>query len=143
MSILGNRVRRVEDPRFLTVGGTYTADLRDPLLDGALHVTFVRATLAHATIAAIDASDALQLPGVVAAVTGADLDLPPLSPSVPMIDQKMVRPFLATDRVRFVGEPVVAIVSETAAQGADAVEAVWIDYEELPAVVDPEDAAGD
>ena len=46
MSILGNRVRRVEDPRFLTVGGTYTSDLRDPLLDGALHVTFVRSTVA-------------------------------------------------------------------------------------------------
>jgi carbon-monoxide dehydrogenase large subunit len=143
MSILGNRVRRVEDPRFLTVGGTYTADLRDPLLDGALHVTFVRSTVAHAAITAVDAAGALAMPGVVAVVAGADVDLPPLSPSVPMIDQSMVRPFLAVDRVRFVGEPVAVILSETAAQGADAAEAVWVDYDELPAVVDPEDAASD
>ena len=81
MSILGNRVRRVEDPRFLTVGGTYTADLRDPLLDGALHVTYLRSTVAHATITSIDVTDALKLPGVVAVVTGDDIDLPPLSPS--------------------------------------------------------------
>jgi carbon-monoxide dehydrogenase large subunit len=143
MSILGNRVRRVEDPRFLTVGGTYTADLRDPLLEGALHVTFVRATVAHATIASIDASDALAQPGVVAVVTGAELDLPPLSPSVPMIDQAMVRPFLATDRVRFVGEPVAAVLTETPEQGVDAAEAVWVDYVELRCVVDPEEAASD
>ena len=50
MSILGTRVARVEDPRFLTVGGTYVADLKDPLLNGALYATYVRSTMAHATI---------------------------------------------------------------------------------------------
>lgn len=143
MSLVGSRVRRVEDARLLTVGGTYLADRRDPILEGALHVAFVRATVAHATIASIDVAGALALPGVVAVVTGADVDLPPLTPPVPMIDQAMVRPLLAVDRVRFVGEPVAAVLAETPAQAADAVEAVWVDYVELPVVVDPELAADD
>ena len=54
MSILGNRVLRVEDPRLLTDGGTYTADLRDPRLDGAVHAIFVRSTVAHAELAGVD-----------------------------------------------------------------------------------------
>ena len=54
MSIFGNRVLRVEDPKLLTVGGTYVADLRVPELDGAAHVTYVRSTVAHATITSID-----------------------------------------------------------------------------------------
>ena len=55
-SVLGNRVTRVEDPRFLTAGGTYCADVRDPLLDGALHATFVRSTVAHGALVGIDTS---------------------------------------------------------------------------------------
>ncbi|MBO0747575.1 MAG: hypothetical protein J2O47_04460, partial [Acidimicrobiaceae bacterium] len=76
MSILGNRVLRLEDPKFLTTGGVYGDDLR---LDGALWVTFVRSTIAHARISAIDVSDALSVPGVVAVYTGNDceLKLPP------------------------------------------------------------------
>ena len=66
MSILGTRVARVEDPRFLTRGGTYMADFKDPLLDGALYVTFVRSNLAHGTFT-VDASDAADAPGVHAA----------------------------------------------------------------------------
>ena len=73
-SILGNRVRRVEDPKFLTTGGRYVDDLLDePLLAGALHVTFVRSTVAHGRILSIDASDALSMPGVVAVFTADDL----------------------------------------------------------------------
>ena len=140
MSILGNRVLRVEDPRFLTVGGAYTADLRDPLLDGALHATYVRSTLAHAEIRSVEIADALDLPGVVDVVTGADVDLDPMPPSPPLFPPAMSRPLLATDRVRFVGEPVAVILSETAAQGIDAAEAVWVDLEPLPVVVDPEAA---
>jgi carbon-monoxide dehydrogenase large subunit len=143
MSILGNRVRRVEDPRFLTVGGTYTADVTDPLLDGAAHVTFVRSTAAHALLTGVDVSAARSLPGVVDVVVGTEVDLAPLAPSVPMLNEAMVRPFLAVDRVRYVGEPVAAVLTETAAQGADAIEAVWVDYEPLPAVVDPEQATAD
>jgi carbon-monoxide dehydrogenase large subunit len=142
-SILGNRVTRVEDPRFLTVGGTYCADLRDPLLDGALHATFVRSTVAHGVLLGIDVDDALRMPGVAAVVTGADIDLAPLGPPVPMLNQAMLRPLLATGRVRFVGEPVAVVLSEQPAQGVDAAEAVGVDFDPLPAVVDPEEAAAD
>jgi aerobic carbon-monoxide dehydrogenase large subunit len=139
-SVLGNRVTRVEDPRFLTVGGTYCADLLDPLLDGALHATFVRSTVAHGTLVGIDTSEAGRLPGVVAVITGADVDLAPLPPAVPLLNAAMVRPFLATDRVRFVGEPVAVVLAESPEEGADASEAVWVDIDPLPAVVDPEQA---
>ncbi len=135
MSILGNRVLRKEDPRFLTVGGTYVYDLH---LDGAASVTYVRSTMAHARIVELDVSEARRAPGVIDVVTGADVDLAPLPPAMPMLNMAMVRPLLATEVVRFVGEPVVAIVSETREQGADAAESVFIDYEPLPAVIDPE-----
>src|SRR6478735_8415490 len=115
MSILGTRVLRTEDPRFLTVGGTYTADLSDPLLTGALHVTFVRSTMAHADIS-VEVDDARSMPGVVAVLVDADLVLPAQPPSIPFIEQSMVRPFLASGRVRFVGEPIAAVVTETPEQ---------------------------
>jgi carbon-monoxide dehydrogenase large subunit len=140
MSILGTRVARIEDPRFLTDGGTYMADFRDPLLDGARYVTFVRSTLAHGTFT-IDVSEAAAMPGVHAAFTHADLDVGPLPLPIFMLNPAMVRPILADGRVRFVGEPIAAIVSDTPEQGADAAERVVVDYEPLPVVVDPEASA--
>jgi carbon-monoxide dehydrogenase large subunit len=75
-SILGNRVLRKEDPKFLTTGGVYVDDLHDePLLAGALHATYVRSTVAHANILGIDVSEALLAPGVVAIYTATDLGL--------------------------------------------------------------------
>ena len=140
-SILGTRVIRVEDPGFLTVGGNYIADLDLP---GAAHVTYVRSTVAHARILSIDAEDARQAPGVVAVFTSADLgSLPPAGPPMPFMNPAMARPFLAGDRVRFVGEPVAVIVSDTRTQGADAAELVLVDYEPLPAVIDFEHSATD
>src|SRR5436305_10772401 len=103
MSILGTRVARIEDPRFLTEGGTYMADLKDPLLDGALYVTFVRSSLAHGTFT-VDVSDAAAAPGVHAAYTNADLDIGPLPLPIFMLNPVMVRPVMADGRVRFVGE---------------------------------------
>ncbi len=137
-SILGNRVLRKEDPKFLTTGGVYVDDLLDePLLDGALHATYVRSTVAHGTILSIDTSDALAMPGVRAVFTGADLGLEPAPSNYnPMV----TRTLLAMDRVRYVGEPVAVIVSETREQGEDAAEAVIVDYDILPAVVDMEAA---
>ena len=76
MSILGTRVIRTEDPRLLTVGGTYVDDLRVPELDGALQATFVRSPLAHALITGIDTSVARDEPGVVAVVTARDVAVP-------------------------------------------------------------------
>ncbi|MGZ4704632.1 MAG: xanthine dehydrogenase family protein molybdopterin-binding subunit, partial [Acidimicrobiales bacterium] len=141
---MGTRVERVEDPTFLTVGGAYVADLRDPRLEGAAAVVFVRSTAAHARIESIDTSDAAGAPGVLCVFTGADIDLPPLGSGMPgLIPDAMSRSWLATDTVRYVGEPVVVVVAETQAQALDAAEQVWIDYDPLPAVTGPLDAATD
>ncbi|MFN6119750.1 MAG: xanthine dehydrogenase family protein molybdopterin-binding subunit [Actinomycetes bacterium] len=137
-SILGNRVLRKEDPKFLTSGGKYVDDLLDePLLQGALHVTYVRSSVAHGTIASIDTSGALEIPGVVAVYTAADLGLEPMpSDFNPMV----ARGLLAIDKVRFVGEPVAVVVTSDPRVGEDAAERVIVDYDVLPAVVDMEDA---
>src|SRR3954451_12861319 len=100
LSILGTRVVRTEDPVFLTRGATYTDDLTDERLAGALHLTLVRSPIAHATITSIDTSAAKQAPGVVAVVTAADCDLEPLL-LFSGANKKMLRPYLATGRVRF------------------------------------------
>jgi carbon-monoxide dehydrogenase large subunit len=140
MSILGNRVLRKEDPRFLRGEGTYVENLP---LEGALTVTFVRSLLAHAKINEIDASAAEALPGVQV-FTAADVDLPPFDPPpLPGLNQKMGRPVVAKDIVRFVGEIVAAVVSEDRATGIDAAELVYVDYDPLPAVVDPAEALKD
>jgi aerobic carbon-monoxide dehydrogenase large subunit len=141
VSILGTRVLRTEDPRFLTTGGVYVEDLVDERLDGACHVFFVRSPVAHARINAIDASAALAAPGVLAVFTGADLaDMPAIPASGPM-NKQMQQRLLATDKVRHVGEPVAAVVVEQPYQGEDALELVAVDYDPLPAVLgfDPGD----
>jgi len=144
MSILGNRVLRREDPALLTGSGTFV-DNRD--LPGAAHVTFVRSPVAHARITGIDTSETEGMPGVLAVVTAADLDGPlattTQAPPSPLLNQEMVRPLLATDTVRFVGEPVVAVVTDEAYQGTDAAEAVLVDYDDLPALVDPAASAAE
>ena len=143
MSILGTRVLRTEDPRFLTTGGVYTEDVVDERLAGACHVFFARSPVAHARIEAIDVSAAREAPGVIAVFTGADLaELPEIKPGA-LFNQQMTRRILATDKVRFVGEPVAVVVTEQAYQGEDAVELVDIDYAVLPAVVDFAEAASD
>src|SRR5579875_3117894 len=145
MSILGTRVLRTEDPKFLTTGGVYTADLADDRLAGACHVFFVRSPLAHARIRQVDVSAALAAPGVVAAFTGADLaGLPPVAPLMPaLVNQAMTRPLLAAEKVRFVGDPVAVVVTEHPHQGEDAAELVDVDYEPLPPVVDLDAALSD
>ncbi|HEX9034107.1 MAG TPA: xanthine dehydrogenase family protein molybdopterin-binding subunit [Streptosporangiaceae bacterium] len=142
MSILGTRVLRTEDPRFLTTGGVYTEDVTDDLLDGACHVFFVRSPVAHARISRIDLSAALAAPGVVGAFTGEDLaDLPQIDPMMAgLLNAEMKRRVLAVGKVRFVGDPVAMVVTEHPYQGEDALELVDIDYEPLPAVVDLDDA---
>ena len=145
MSILGTRVLRTEDPRFMTSGGVYTEDVVDDRLTGACHVFFVRSPIAHARIRAVDVSAALSAPGVVAAFTAADLaDLPAIPPMMPgLMNDRMTRGALASGKVRHVGEPVAVVVTELAYQGEDAVELVDVDYDPLPAVVDLAAAASD
>ena len=137
MSILGNRVLRREDAKFLTTGGVYVADLP---LAGAAALGFVRSTAAHARIAAVDVDAAAAAPGVLGVFTNRDLGLAPLRPSIPLLNQDMTRPLLADGVVRFVGEPVAMILAETAQAAADAAELVIVDYDPLPVVVDPEEA---
>jgi len=141
MSIMGTRVARIEDPAFLTRGATYTDDLTDERLTGALHVTFVRSPIAHARIEGVDTTEARSAPGVVDVLTGADIDI--TAKLFPMAADGMVRRFLAREVVRFVGEPVAAVLTEHTYQGPDAAELVEVDYDPLPAVVDLKAAAAD
>lgn len=140
MSILGTRVERKEDPLLLTVGGKYIDDLAPA---SALHATFVRSVMAHALITSIDTGPAAEMPGVVAVYTAADLDLRPTPPSIPMLNQKMLRTSLATDRVRYVGEPVAVVLSTTREAGVDAAEQVLVDYDPLTPVVTMQEALKD
>jgi carbon-monoxide dehydrogenase large subunit len=143
-SILGTRVRRTEDPGFLTRGAVYTDDLVDERLTGALHATFVRSPVAHARITGVDVSAAAAAPGVVAVLTADDLgEVPDQQPMVPTYPPAMAQPLLARGVVRFVGEPVAVVLTEERYQGEDAAELVAVDYEPLPAVVDPHDALRD
>ena len=142
VSILGTRVIRTEDPRFLTTGGVYTEDMRLP---GACHVHFVRSAVAHARITGIDVSAALEAPGVIAVFTGADLaELPPMAPPMAgMINAEMGQPLLAAGVVRYVGEPVAVVVTEGRYQGEDAGDLVDVDYDVLTPVIDMTTAADD
>lgn len=137
-SILGNRVLRKEDPKFLTTGGKYIEDLNDePMFAGALHVTYVRSTVAHAKITNIDLSECKNAPGVVAVFTASDLGLEE-EPSG--FNPLAKRSHLASGKVRWVGELVAAIVTERADQGEDAAERAIIDYETLEPLIDLENA---
>ncbi len=123
MSILGNRVLRTEDPRFLLTGGSYAADLDLP---GAAHVVFVRSTAASGTVLSIETDDARKAPGVLAVLTGADLELGPFSNARSDV---LRRAPIATSTVRFAGEPVAVVVAETYAEALDAAEHVLVDIE--------------
>jgi carbon-monoxide dehydrogenase large subunit len=133
---------RSEDPPLVTGQGRFTDDLNVP---GQAHAVFVRASVAHAIIRGVDVSAAKAAPGVLGVFTGADLAAAGLGPIPPIAvangrDGKPMAvapiPVLATDRVRFAGEPVAIAVAETLAQALDAAELVEIDHEPLEAVSD-------
>src|SRR5215510_11402189 len=113
-SILGNAVRRREDPRLVSGRGRYVDDL--PADDG-LFAVFVRSPLAHARLRGVDVSAARAVPGVVDAFTAADLGLPARL-AFGLLPDAFVRAPLATDTVRFVGEPVAVVVAATRAAAA-------------------------
>lgn len=135
-SILGNRVARTEDPELLTRGGTYVYDLELP---GKVHAVFVRSSFAHAAITSVDVTEAAAAPGVVAVHTGETIGLDAGHGFV-KVDDAFARHPLAVGHVRFVGEAVAVVVAETLEQAQDAAELVFVDYEPLKAVVDPEAA---
>jgi aerobic carbon-monoxide dehydrogenase large subunit len=136
-SLIGTEVRRVEDPELMRGEGTYVDNLA--LGSGLLHLTFVRSPFPHATITNIDTSAALAAPGVVAVYTAEDLGIP-AHHSFMAVNEACARPPLATGKVRFVGDMVAAIVAESRSAAVDAVELVEVDYDPLPAAVDPEEA---
>lgn len=140
---------RIEDDRLITGRGRYVADLH---LDGTLSGAVVRAPVAHARITGIDAETALQVPGVVAVYTAADLaeegieDFP-CPVTLPGIDGKPAyparRPVLAKDRIRTVGEPVAFVVAETPEAAEEAAELVLVETDDLPAITSPAAARSD
>ena len=135
-SILGTAVRRVEDPDLLLGRARFVDDLP---IDGVLHLEFVRSSYAHARLVSIDAEEARAMPGVVAVFTGADLGLPPYE-GLMEVNAQCVRPPLAQEKVRFVGDAVAVVVAETRTAATDAAEAVIVECDPLPAVADPEAA---
>ena len=137
---------RLEDDRMVTGSGTYSLDWDFPQ---AAHAWFLRADRAHAQIVSIDASAALAHPGVIAVLTGEDLQaagfksLPVLTiPTRPDAMKPLLpfRPCLATGKVRMAGEAVVCVIAETQQIAMDATELVSVEYKELPPVVDALDA---
>ncbi len=135
--MIGQRVRRREDPRFITGRGQYVDDLR---LKGALHVSFVRSEWAHARIESIDTSALDGLDGI-RVFTAADLDLGRWS--FPAFAGRMERPYLAEGKARFVGEILAAVLAEDRAAAADAAEQVWAELDPLPVVTDSREAIKD
>jgi aerobic carbon-monoxide dehydrogenase large subunit len=134
----GASIKRSEDPRILTGAGRYVDDIKLP---GMLHAAFVRSPMAHARVLSVDASAARELPGVVAVLTGAELE----AMTVPGPDALMALmgwagptpefTLLATDKVRLVGDPVAVVIAESRYLAEDGCELVEVDYEELPPVV--------
>jgi carbon-monoxide dehydrogenase large subunit len=134
-------VVRREDVAFLTTGGSYVDDLD---LENALHLTYVRSISAHARIAGIDVDEARAAPGVAGVFTADDLAELGLVPNVlPVFPDEMRRQYLAASVVRYVGEPIVAVLAESREQAVDAAELVIVDYDPLPPVLDLEQAATD
>jgi carbon-monoxide dehydrogenase large subunit len=140
---------RVEDHRFLTGQGRYVDDIE---LAGMAHGLPLLSPHAHARVVAIDTTQALASPGVLAVLTGADLEraglggMPPLFMPEDMGGPKghrTYRPLLVHDRVRCVGDRLAFVVAETAAQARDALELIEVEYEVLPAVTALQDAVKD
>jgi aerobic carbon-monoxide dehydrogenase large subunit len=139
-NVVGQRVRRREDPRFLTGKGSYVDDQRT---DNALYVQFVRSYEAHARILGIDATEALAIPGTqVFTASDTDLTVSAPPPFIP-IDPQMFRPIIASEKARFVGDIVAVVLGESRGSVADAAELVAVEYESLPAVTDTREAVRD
>jgi aerobic carbon-monoxide dehydrogenase large subunit len=139
-SRIGDSPRRREDVRFVTGQGAYLDDLK---VEGVTHAVVARSPHAHARIRSIDCDAARRAPGVLAVLTAAEAAADGLTPLRPYAEANVQngepfrfqpQPLLATDKTRFLGEPVVLVVAETHVQALDAAEQVHIDYEPLAAV---------
>jgi carbon-monoxide dehydrogenase large subunit len=137
---MGDSPKRREDQRFVTGHGAYLDDLA---FDGLVHATVLRSPHAHARIRAIDTTAAEAAPGVLAVLTAADAMGDGLKPLRPYAEANVQtgepfafapQPLIASDKVRFAGEPVALVVAETRAQALDAAELIAVDYEPIDAV---------
>jgi carbon-monoxide dehydrogenase large subunit len=139
--LIGQPVERAEDLRFLTGAGKFVDDLARP---GMLHAVILRSQIAHGRIRSINASAALARPGVHAVIAGAEIGEVPVIPlrlaNLPEF-KSYLQPVIARDKVRYVGEPLAVVVAETQALAEDALEAIGVDIEPLPAVPDRHVAA--
>ena len=142
---IGQPVRRTEDPMLVRGEGCYTDDIK---VTGEAYAVMVRSHIAHGVIKGVDTTAARNMPGVLGVYTGADLaaygTLKCIVPfnnrdGTPM--KRPPRPALATDKVRFVGDPVAFVVADTVLHAKDAAEAVEVEIDALPAVVRPEEAS--
>lgn len=135
---MGHRMKRKEDPRFIQGKGRYVDDVKLP---GMLYMDIVRSPYAHAKILDIDASEALEIEGVVAVITGKDLEQHGLHwmPTL-MSDTQMVLP---TEKVVYYAQEVAVVIATERYIAADAIEQVFVDYEPLDPVVDPFEAMED
>lgn len=142
---VGARVMRVEDPRILTGRGRYLDDI---VLPGMLHAAFLRSPAAHARLLEVDVSEARDLPGVVAIYTGADIARITTAAQAGAITGMTQMPTmkspsfhaLATDKVRYVGDPIALVIAENRYVAEDALELIVADYDMLEPVVDYADA---
>ncbi|QRG04795.1 xanthine dehydrogenase family protein [Xanthobacter dioxanivorans] len=141
--LVGQRIKRTEDPRLLTGCGRYVDDITPP---GTLHVAIRRSDQPHALIRGIEAGEAFAVPGVVGVFDASDLDAD-MAPAIPTsrMTGYYATPFrpLAQGKVRYIGEPVVAVVAESRYAAEDALEHIVIDYEPLPFAIRPAEAAQD
>jgi carbon-monoxide dehydrogenase large subunit len=139
--LIGARIKRTEDPRLLTGLGSFVDDRQ---VAGVLHVAFRRSDHAHARIRSIDTAAALTAPGVVAVFTSADFEktVKPLRATSRMKGYYAtpIRP-LAREKVRYVGEPIAGVVAETRYLAEDAAERIAIEFEPLPHIGNPAEAA--
>ncbi len=141
--VMGASIKRVEDPRFITGKGRYLDDIK---LAGMTYMSILRSPYAHANIRSIDTSKAGAMPGVVLVLTGADIPYNPLPMAWPaggssgVVNNINMPRVLATEGVKWTGEGVAAVIAETAAQAVDALDAIVVDWEPLPVVVDAEKA---
>ena len=144
---IGAPSKRREDVRFLTGTGQYTDDIN---VNGQAYVYFLRSTVAHGKLKSVDTSAAEGMPGVVRIFTGADFEGVGGLPcgwqvtdrhGEPM--QEPAHPVLAQGKVRHVGDPIAAVIADSAAEARDAAEAINVEIDELPAVIDMKEAVKD
>ncbi len=140
MTSKGAAILRTEDKEFLTGSAKFVADVSAPQLEGAAHVAFVRSTMAHGVLNSVDTSAALNAPGVVTIVDASNNTAFPSGGFAPMMHAVTAQPLYAEGKVRYVGQPIAAVVAETYEQAVDAAEMVIVDIDPLDAVMDYDDA---